>query len=40
MVDFMIGIFQILTTDLFLHFFGIAFCVCSGLLVYHAVHMD
>lgn len=40
MITFMEGIFTILTTDLFVHFFGLSFAVASGLLIYHAVHME
>lgn len=40
MVTFMLGIFSILTTDMVAHFMGLSFAVASGLLIYHAVHME
>lgn len=40
MTAFMLGIMSILTTDLFTHFFGLCFAVCSAWLLYHAVHIE
>ena len=38
MITFMYGICAILTSDIFLHFYGIAAVVASGLLIDQATH--
>ena len=38
MITFMYGICAVLTSDIFLHFYGIAAVVASGLLIDQATH--